>query len=47
MDTKPIWERALAEIAETRGELGAFRREMNLEMRVVHEDLRRACIELS
>lgn len=45
METKPIWERALAEIVETRRELTTFRREMGLEMRVVHEDARRVRVE--
>ena len=44
-DTKPVWERALAEILETRQELAAFRRAMDLEMRVIHEDSRRARVE--
>ena len=44
-ETKPIWERALAEISETRQELAAFRSALDLEMRVIHEDSRRARVE--
>lgn len=32
-DTKPIWERALAEIAETRQEMAEGRKEMNTKFR--------------
>jgi hypothetical protein len=46
IETKPIWERALVEIVETRQDLNAFRREMNLEMRVIHEDTRRSRVEI-
>lgn len=46
IETKPLWERALAEIVETRSELGAFRREVILELRVTHEDARRSRVEI-
>jgi hypothetical protein len=46
IETKPIWERTLVEIVETRQDLNAFRREMNLEMRVIHEDTRRSRVEI-
>jgi hypothetical protein len=46
IETKPIWERALVEIVETRQDMNAFRREMNLEMRVIHEDTRRSRVEI-
>lgn|GEM_PF-1740535 len=50
IETKPMWERALTEIAETRQEMKdgftKLERKFDLEMRVVHEDSRRARIEI-
>jgi len=38
-DTKPIWERALAEIAETRAEVGRFRAETQANFRKMERQL--------
>ncbi len=50
MDTKPIWERALAEIVETREEMrdliAKLDRKIELEMRVVHKDEIRSKMEI-
>ena len=40
-DTKPIWERALSEILETRREV----RETKIELRLMREDFARARVE--
>ena len=41
LETKPIWERALAEIAETRGELAETRAELKREIGEVRAELKR------
>lgn len=45
-ETKPIWERALAEIAETRAELGETRSELKGEIAEVRTELAETRAEL-
>jgi len=40
LETKPIWERALAEIAETRAELGETRAELKAELAETRAELK-------
>ena len=41
VETKPIWERALAEIAEVRAEMGELRAEMNERFEKLQKDMER------
>lgn len=46
LETKPIWERALAEIAETRAELGEARAELKAEIAETRAELAETRAEL-
>ena len=46
IETKPIWEQALAEILEVKESVRSLERKFDLEMRVINEDRRRTKVEI-